>query len=210
MNEGRQAPDSNDASPAVDRHRQGAEALILVVPWTGRAPGMSAGRKLARLTLVLAVIMALLGSTGAQAAAIENGAPVAAPNTYPQVGLVLVPFDDGHFEMCTSTLVAPTWVLTAAHCLQTPGYDASRGPITVKLNMIDGSDPNAVTRETTSGVIADGFDLALLHVDPVTDIVPMALATPDNKPSYEKGTIATAIAAPHHDNGNSRLHGMAE
>ncbi len=143
---------------------------------------------------MVATVTGVVGLGATPALAIANGYVVTQPNPDPYVALIMVPkLAKGNYEMCTGTLVAQTWVLTADHCIHDANYATSNGPITIWLNMTKTGDPNAITRTTTAAVTAGSFDLALLHIDPVTDIQPLALATPDNKPSYEKGTVATAI-----------------
>ena len=91
------------------------------------------------------------------------------------------------------TLIAPTWVLTAKHCLMTHGYNLARGPISIKLNKISSSDVGVAQRDVRGVVLGDGFDLALLRVDPVTEIPPVELVSPDSEELYENGTVATAV-----------------
>ena len=67
---------------------------------------------LAAATLVTAVVLA-----PDPAGAITFGTPDTT-NRYPNVGsLVLTIPDEGAFQLCTGTLISPTVVLTASHCL---------------------------------------------------------------------------------------------
>jgi V8-like Glu-specific endopeptidase len=69
----------------------------------------------ASLRPLLLAAGALLASA-APAAAITNGGPDG--SSHPQVAALLAPtaYSDGTWEYCTGTLIAPTVVLTAAHC----------------------------------------------------------------------------------------------
>src|SRR5690349_21939163 len=135
---------------------------MMAAPHRSEAGGLTGSHRVSRrVSVVLGALLVMMGAATAPAMAIENGTPVLGPNPYPYVGLLLVPYPGGTY-ICTSTLVAPTWVLTADHCLKDHSYEPSYGPITVKLNMAATGDPNAVVRQTTTGYRAGGFDLALL------------------------------------------------
>lgn len=154
-------------------------------------------KRLVRIPIVLlmAAGVALFGAV-TPALAIKGGNPVTSPNPYPYVGFVITPEAEANrFYVCTSTLVDSEWVLTAKHCITTPGYHTSRGraPISVKLNYTSASDGNVAQRDVRQIILGDGFDLALLRIDPVTGIAPLKLATRDDKASYKNGTEAVAV-----------------
>jgi secreted trypsin-like serine protease len=153
-------------------------------------------KRLGRIPIVLLMAGATLLGAVTPALAIADGNPVTSPNPYPYVGFVITPQAEvNRFYVCTSTLVDQEWVLTAKHCITTPGYNTSTGraPISVKLNYTRASDGNVVQRDVRQYVLGDGFDLALLRIDPVTNIVPLKLATRDDKASYKNGTEAIAV-----------------
>ena len=60
------------------------------------------------------VLGALLVVAG-PAKAITNGQPDG--NRHPNVGLMVLDFGSGPEPFCTGTLIAPTYFLTAAHCI---------------------------------------------------------------------------------------------
>src|SRR4051812_45913694 len=66
---------------------------------------------LRRLTMGLAAACAALALTAAPSMAIVGGKD-AAPGAYPAVAEITF----GQSFLCTGTLIAPTWVLTAGHC----------------------------------------------------------------------------------------------
>jgi trypsin len=66
---------------------------------------------LRRLNLTLATVCAALALTAAPSMAVVGGKD-AAPGAYPAVAEITF----GASFLCTGTLIAPTWVLTAGHC----------------------------------------------------------------------------------------------
>src|ERR1044072_4534129 len=64
-----------------------------------------------RLTLGLAAACAAPALTAAPSMAVVGGKD-AAPGAYPAVAEITF----GQSFLCTGTLIAPTWVLTAGHC----------------------------------------------------------------------------------------------
>jgi secreted trypsin-like serine protease len=64
-----------------------------------------------RLTMGLAAVCAALALTAAPSMAVVGGKD-AAPGAYPAVAEITF----GQSFLCTGTLIAPTWVLTAGHC----------------------------------------------------------------------------------------------
>lgn len=127
--------------------------------------------------------------------AVDDGRAVRDVNAYPYVGLLTVPRADSEtlYELCTAVLVSPTWVLTARHCLARYGYYSARAPISVKLSKVSSSDVGVIQREARELVLGEDFDLALIRVDPITEIQPVELVNQDDEELHKNGTVATAI-----------------
>jgi secreted trypsin-like serine protease len=68
-------------------------------------------RSILLATVVLAASLAAVGT----AQAITGGQPDG--NGHPNVGLMVVDFGSGSQPWCSGTLIAPTYFLTAAHCI---------------------------------------------------------------------------------------------
>lgn len=74
--------------------------------------GYSRLAQVARLTAVLTAVVLFFGQAGS-AQAIRGGSSVSASSTPWLVGILT----DGDSTICTGTVIAPTWILTAAHCV---------------------------------------------------------------------------------------------
>jgi secreted trypsin-like serine protease len=75
-----------------------------------------------KFSLLLAIVVTLAGTT--VAGAITNGVPDG--QAHPYVGLVALYEDGAYSGRCSGTLISPTVVLTAAHCVVETGADAAR------------------------------------------------------------------------------------
>ena len=108
---------------------------------------------------------------------------------FPAVAAIILQSGSGAQQLCSGTLITPTIVLTAGHCLS---FDPAGA--TVYL-FPDGVTPVphparqfAVHPQFNLGVAAYA-DVAVLYlVDPVTDVTPLPLATRAPRPGA-KGTI---------------------
>jgi secreted trypsin-like serine protease len=151
-------------------------------------------RGAATLSAIFGVLLlSLFTLTAIPASAVIGGRAVQDVNTYPYVGLLTLPHaSDSYYELCTSVLVAPTWVLTAKHCLSDGGYNPARGPIRITLMKV-GPAGQGIQRNAQEYVLGDGFDLALLRVDPIAEIQPIELVNRSEKNLYKNGTVAISV-----------------
>ena len=109
-------------------------------------------RTIRRLTVSVAALAGAIAVTPEPAGAITFGTPDTA-NTYANVGSLIVTIpDEGMFQLCTGTLIAPTVVLTASHCLVgfpddwvigSPGTTPTAGQDGVKELVLFSSTQNA-------------------------------------------------------------------
>lgn len=87
---------------------------------------------------------------------------------------------------CSGTLIAPSWVITAKHCLRLPekldgksirmrqlGTVRFRAGASAALRVVD---REAFPVEQSGGVLGDGIDIALAHLEtPIDDLLPALL-----------------------------------
>jgi secreted trypsin-like serine protease len=102
-------------------------------------------------------VLAVIAATAIPAAAITGGQPDG--ETHPNVGLVLFYSNDGDTNArfrCSGTLVAPTIVLTAAHCT-----DGTKGKTLVTFTSVIAEEPPSglprAKDDLGSGTSATGF-----------------------------------------------------
>src|SRR5262245_35559530 len=125
---------------------------------------------LRRLSLAAATASAALALTASPSLAIVGGHDAAA-GAYPSVAEVHL----GKSFLCTSTLIAPTWVMTAGHCGSLTGATGFGNPASWPAPLIDvylGSNKAGQgTRAPVSQVIVEpdylatsGYDITLLKL----------------------------------------------
>jgi len=138
---------------------------------------------------------------GGSEAAIVGGVP-AFSRSLDAVGSINKRRASGRFtQHCTGTLIAPTVVLTAQHCIEAEG-PGEAPPSPAELQFAIGFDSTAprrvvpvrsVAAERTideGGFVRLGTDVAVLHLaEPVTDIAPLRIAPFDDGRAGQRFTL---------------------
>ena len=168
-------------------------------------PSISAKRSPRSLTMLFAAVLAVAAVLAATAPAPPAtaiiGGTAAQTGTFPSLAYV-VDFQGQLAYQCTGTVIAPSLVLTAAHCaenMQTGVPFSSSGfrVVTGAVDPLQAGEPVS----TVLGVIVypglrrrvDDGDVALLVLSTPTSVPPIALASPGQAKRLVAGTSATIV-----------------
>jgi secreted trypsin-like serine protease len=152
---------------------------------------------LRRVLAVSVTAAALLCASAAPSSAVVGGSN-ASPGEYPSVAeITFGPF------LCTGTLVAPDWVLSAGHCGSVTGAavatPASWPPqlINVRIGGVTQSDGE---RRTVSRVVmhpdyllTSGYDISLLQLSQTSAMTPTQVAGAGERSIWSAGTLETIV-----------------
>ncbi len=115
-------------------------------------------------------------------------------DAWPWMAFIQINVGNGMVRRCGGTLIAPQWILTAAHCLE----DMLSATVLLGRNNIRGRGGEVISvsdfvihPEYTSDIYSDA-DIALLHLERPSSIKPVSLAN-DFDFQLEEGKRALAI-----------------
>src|SRR3954471_3022611 len=151
-----------------------------------------------RRFLVLAAACAAFALPTASAQAIVGGHNAAA-GAYPSIAEVHL----GKSFLCTGTLIAPTWVLTAGHCGSITGA-AFATPASWPAPLIDvylGSNkPGQGTKAPVARAVVEpdylatnGYDVTLLQLASPSTLAPTKVAGASERSSWDPGDLETIV-----------------
>ena len=151
---------------------------------------------LRRLNVTLVACCAVLAVAASPSQAVVGGSD-AAPGAYPAVAEITF----GQSFLCTGTLIAPTWVLTAGHCGSITGA-AVGTPAAWPPQLIDvriGSvKPGQGEKVPVSRVIAhpnyllsDGYDISILKLSRASTKTPTPVAGASETSLWAPSTLET-------------------
>jgi secreted trypsin-like serine protease len=150
-----------------------------------------------RVLAVSFAVAALCAAAAAPSSAVVGGND-ASPGEYPSVAeITFGPF------LCTGTLIAPTWVLTAGHCSNiTAGTVASPAswPAPLISVRVGGATQSDGERLGVSRVVmhpdyllTSGYDISLLQLSSSSTMAPTQLAGAGERSIWTAGTMETIV-----------------
>jgi secreted trypsin-like serine protease len=153
---------------------------------------------LRRLTLGLAAVCAALALTAAPSMAVVGGKD-AAPGAYPAVAEITF----GQSFLCTGTLIAPTWVLTAGHCGSMTGAavgtPAGWPPqlIDVRIGSVKPGQGEKVPVQRVvvepNYLVNSGYDITLLKLATPSTKAPAKVVGAGGGSLWSAGTLETIV-----------------
>lgn len=177
---------------------------------------MAAKKTLVGMVAALGLVLGVLApSSGAQDGGEAPPPPLsgmsefAELDDFPAVAYVLTEFPGNQLGACTGALIAPTWVLTAAHCVERDdnGLATPAVEVTVMLGSLDGDEVFSapgpgVEIHTVAGYLLHGNwnvdtfsdDVALLKLPVASAKTPMPVATQAALVSPANGSPLPATA----------------
>jgi putative cell wall-binding protein len=135
------------------------------------------------------------GELGLQVADFLVGGSPTASGEFPWMTYVLIENGLGQYFQCGGSLIAPLWVLTAAHCVE----DAAVVKVITGRTAAPTSpnDPAFVVAETYfingayQRLLVGVGDVALIKLSAASSVQPLYLARPADSQLYNAGTLAT-------------------
>ena len=150
-----------------------------------------------RAVAISVTAAALLGTAAAPSSAVVGGRD-ASPGEFPAVAeITFGPF------LCSGTLIAPDWVLTAGHCGSVTGAavatPASWPPLLIDVRVGGVSQSDGEHRSVSRVVmhpnylLTSGYDISLLQLSQSSTMAPTQVAGPGERSIWTAGTLETIV-----------------
>jgi secreted trypsin-like serine protease len=150
-----------------------------------------------RVLAVSCTLAALVGAAAAPSSAVVGGQN-ASPGEYPSVAeITFGPF------LCTGTLVAPEWVLTAGHCSSVTGAAVATPAswptplINVRIGGVtqDDGEQRGVSRVVMhpNYLLTSGYDISLLRLSQNATMTPTQVAGAGERSLWTAGALETIV-----------------
>jgi len=101
-------------------------------------------------------------------------------------------------QYCAGSLIAPTWVLTAGHCIDNQALDPLTTTVVIGRHAISGSDGERIQAKRViqhPGYTSTGEDLSLIELEraPKGNPAPIKIAGPGEENVWAPGVMATIL-----------------